>query len=869
MATATNNFYSNVDHLQMLLALMRMYNMTSSDISAIRSIGFNAHVLTNINDAVLFKANSAIRESNILTATKLDSLYKHGRKVGINPAYSIPASMMMNFIIEEKEFELKSTKNGDVRSYRISKYNWVSVGNFGYSLDYDIEIRLETGLDNEKYLTARYVMDGEENIMSNIVNPTIKAIRIRDEDGWKYHLHVRLQQYMREPFEREFDDRDYSLFPISTMRKTDEIAGIDIYYRNTGGTRLITTKRLKQKLYIESSRTSEDSVFLRFDKINAFTIIHKSQESNFRPLVGDKLAIHLYTTTGSRANFQYSVSRSSSILFRTINNAELNIIVELIDRISSGGQSFDQTVESLRRDIIAKKSTYDAIIIENDLTMQLNRRKTGNEYSCVKYRNDIMKLFNIFTTLRFSNDGNSFIVPTNTLTIDWKFKEDSEEIEPGSKVYMQTAKVVTSNAPLVGKIIQESAIGTVTSDNLIYWNPFVVSYDMNLNLLRLYDPYIDEKFWTDYYLLNNKLPYSWICNWVTFKKDDYNTQFSAYFQLRFNLTEQMPKETLFNAGPNGEIIDADFIKVYLVLNNKKNEEVYRARCKMVGYTKDPSNQDDYFDYELIMIEDGEIAKIHNDKMRIKDPDNNTYIWVDVEDLTGSIEVVQPTEKDPLTGLLIANTQVVNRFTFDCWLTKNRTKDHKIQHSVIDNDTLKLHHYPLVQYEFYKNHLSYYKGAVGSEYNIEQFLSKFQGEFSYSIKFANTYGYSQNYTIGLTNNKLNNVMLTFNFIIEKGFGSTITEKQLNAEVARYLGSINFLKYDEFHVSNLQKYLKDVFPRDIKFIQFLGVNNIDDNEQLISMNISSLENTTVIEKLNLPLVYYPDEMKFGYKINWTYR
>ena len=38
-------------------------------------------------NSVIFKSNSAIRESNVLTATKLDSLYKHGREVGVAPIF--------------------------------------------------------------------------------------------------------------------------------------------------------------------------------------------------------------------------------------------------------------------------------------------------------------------------------------------------------------------------------------------------------------------------------------------------------------------------------------------------------------------------------------------------------------------------------------------------------------------------------------------------------------------------------------------------------------------------------------------------------------------------------------------------------------
>ena len=86
MASRNMNFYSNVDHMQMLVALLKMYNMESNDISAIRSIGFNIHVLTNINDTVLFKSNSAIIESSPVTARKYSSLLKHGAEVGVPPS---------------------------------------------------------------------------------------------------------------------------------------------------------------------------------------------------------------------------------------------------------------------------------------------------------------------------------------------------------------------------------------------------------------------------------------------------------------------------------------------------------------------------------------------------------------------------------------------------------------------------------------------------------------------------------------------------------------------------------------------------------------------------------------------------------------
>ena len=343
-----------------------------------------------------------------------------------------------------------------------------------------------------------------------------------------------------------------------------------------------------------------------------------------------------------------------------------------------------------------------------------------------------------------------------------------------------------------------------------------------------------------------------------------------YFQLRHNLVRDVPKEKMLLI-PDEEhpekIQDTGFVKVYFVLKNKKEEEVYRARCKMEMY--DSSTEDDYFEYTCKLIRDGEMTKIQNDKMLLHNDTTNKYVWVDIEDLTGTIEVEMPTVKDPITGLLETSREVVNNFSFKCWLTKNRTKDHKIQHSVIDNDTIRLFQYPLVEYGFYKNFKYVYKSSLVQEYNLEEYLGKFQADFSYSIKFANTYGMSQNYTVGLNKKPLSNVMLRMGFIVELELGSTVTEKQLNATVHQYISNINFLNYDELHISNLQKFIKDSFPNDISFIQFTGMNGYDNSEQLISMDISSLNNKTVIEKLSLPLIYYGDSDVFGYKVEWKFR
>ena len=172
-------------------------------------------------------------------------------------------------------------------------------------------------------------------------------------------------------------------------------------------------------------------------------------------------------------------------------------------------------------------------------------------------------------------------------------------------------------------------------------------------------------------------------------------------------------------------------------------------------------------------------------------------------------------------------------------------------------------------EFYNDHKKIFRNALKAEYDMEKVIGKYQGEFSYSIKFINSYGYSNTYTIGLNKDPLNNVMLDFEFLVERRPGSNITEADLSRAVYNYMGTINFLKYDEFHVSNLYEYLYNQFPDDIKFIQFKGINGLNSDMQLISMNISEIGNDTIVEKLNIPIGWNREKTDFFFKIKWKFR
>lgn len=865
---------TDVEQIRYLFALMNEYDLYQKDISALSTVGFLTHANVEMNDGVILRSNQAIRESHVVTARKMTSLYKHARNVNIFPTYAIPASMNFILLVEENDFLSNATKKGDVYTFTVSIDNFITVGSYIYSFDYPIELRLEEGVGEEKYLTARYVMNGEINPISDLTNPTIKTVRQKDKKGYIYQIYVKLKQYHREYYPKTITNRDNDIFHISTQRDVDEIAGITIYHINNGSANKGVTTKLEQKMFFESSRTDTDTIFIMFNDPHNFRLIHKSQKGGFRPNIGDTIYTTLYLTTGSAGNFTFGYNHGRDIKFRYAEDNNMFITPWLSDTIptASGGVSFDNSKETLRKNIIVKQSTRDSIVIENDLYMILNNRTTKgisnfNTYTVIKNRNDIIKIFNIFTSLNFvyGNDTTEYNIPTNTIDVKWDFNADGVEIND-QDFFMMNKMYVESSKINEGTVLSKTAIEALPDTKLKYRIPFILAYDKNNNIVRAYDNYIDEEYRCDYNLITSDVPFSYICNWVKFTKDDYYAPLDVTFQVRLNITGDTPKEPLLHVDESTKVIsDGGFMNIDLVLKDNTDQEVYRGRCKFVNYVKD--KDDDYFTYTIRLIEALD-TKVFKNTVELNNPTTNIKTFVPIEKLKGSIEISSPTKRSTRGGLLDTDRKLVNKFTFGCDLIQNRSEEFKLQHNVLGDNKIEILQLPLVEKNFYDKHKKIYRAAIKSEYDMHSYLDKYQGEFSYTFKFVNSYGFSNTYSVGLSKKDLDNVLLNMEFFVERKPNSTIDENTISRAIYAYLNSLNFLNHDEFHISNLYDFLLSVFEADIKMIQFVKMNNYPESDQLLSSKISDIHNDTIIEKLSIPLVYDSENDKFNFKVKISF-
>ena len=927
---------TDLENIRYLYALLNEYDLYQEEISALSLVGFSVHMLTDINDGVVNRSNEAIKESHVITANKMNSLFKHAREVDIFPSYARPAVVDAVLIIQENDFLANATRNAQDTgyTYEITKENFVTIGAYIFSFDYDIRINLfdgaldpDTGIQ-DKYLTAYYDIKETKNPLSDLVNPTIKAIRQKVKNGWEFQLYFNkdtaLKQYHREYTTSVINNRDMETFPISTKRTTDHIADIEVWHIPNAASNSGQMTKLNKKMHFESSRTDEDTIFLQFNNANSLRLVHKSQQGGFRPRTGDSFYTVLYCTTGSEAEFVFNNLSGDNIKFNYTDENDLFTKVVLINGIVSGGMTYDTSKHKLRKDIIVKKSTRDSIVTENDLSVILVNRNNSsaenlNTYSVIKNRNDIIKIFNIFTSLNFQNDNSQFTIPTNTLDVNWNYVQNGWEVENGFYLLKDpyvgsddvnkgtimdfTTLNTAMNSPAPSTVPGTTPAPTTTGNSTLgYRVPFILAYDKNNNIIRVYDNYVQERVETEYKLHNYTVPYSYICNWVSLSKDDQTSKYEIRFQLRINVTGTNPKEKFFSLDSSGNLVDEKFIKCDIVFYDNTEAEIFRVPAEMFNFVS--KDDDEFFTYVYELLPEDKVdpvtgkvkygTKIYRDSVEVTwldwstiDPSTKRPVIdastgkektitrrIPIENLKGVIEVKSATSRSILpdgspSPILDTDERIINTFTFKFNLLNIRTKEFKIQNIVLGNDTIKILQLPLVQLLFYMNHRDIYRTSIAREYYMENYVKKYQGEFSFSIKFNNTYGYSAGYKIGLGEKKLNNLQLDMKFLVEKKLESSLSEKDLSNAVYAFLQTIDFANFEEMHISNLYDYLFNQFPNDLKLIQFLGMNGYSPEDQIISPTFKELKNNTIIEKLTLPLTYNPNDNTFGFKVNWVFR
>ena len=146
----------------------------------IRDSGIMIEGMTEVLENAIYKYQDASRERFISTSEKRSSLIKHGYRFKNDERFARPSSMPVMVIVDIDEVvELADEISDDVYEYRYPKGFEFNVGDYYFTLDYDIIINIYYKEDGSRSMKTIYDID-DTNPLSDLSNPNIKSIQFSE-----------------------------------------------------------------------------------------------------------------------------------------------------------------------------------------------------------------------------------------------------------------------------------------------------------------------------------------------------------------------------------------------------------------------------------------------------------------------------------------------------------------------------------------------------------------------------------------------------------------------------------------------------------------------------------------------------------------
>ena len=301
-----------------------------------------------------------------------------------------------------------------------------------------------------------------------------------------------------------------------------------------------------------------------------------------------------------------------------------------------------------------------------------------------------------------------------------------------------------------------------------------------------------------------------------------------------------------------ELVDTNYIKCILFVIQNTDPMGY-FEIDMKDYTEDG----DYYDFETVLNLHSEINSGGFVEVEMYDMDGNkTVNNLRVTDLEFKLFVyAYENVQIDYDGLYMSfeDYTLSNVFTFEADLFKDLTYINRIQTTPIyedgDLDKLEFKFMPVIMREYFEeNQLNVIELLDINKSAIDNVYEQIKDDFQVSLLFINTYGPSENFVIGLDDDKLDRVDISMSFRMRLVDGTSLSKSDIKRFIVNYVDNIDFINYENFHISKLIDALKDEFS-DIDFIEFEGVNNYSSDKQLMSIDENLTNNTTVPEYLNI--------------------
>ena len=803
----------------------------------------------------------------------------HATYHGITDINATPAKITATICVKISDIEKYHNDN----CFYLDSECPIFIDTYEFHLDYDVRIRRRKTSENNYSYSAQYIItddDGDKiyNPLSNISNPYLKQPFIISIGPEKYiGIQATLKQYSIETTTDSMVSDSIIENKTYTFQYDNQIADFKVTCTDNGVETLVTPYMYGSVINPEVDNycwyiyTADNTVRITFDN------------KSYMPGLNTQIEIKAYTTLGKSGNFEYlGIDRTSEGLYIDMESDKYGykaISCYFVAVTDSEGGSDKKIKEELQKLIPKAAMSRGSITTETDLQGYFNMINTDSNRIVMRKKRD-NQLERIWYAYNLLKDDFGNVIPTNTINIKLSLEslflmvcDDGRYILPAGTFFK------LDPVTMIAEPVSDSDIPELYSD--AYYNSGYYYYTTLYNIVVCPDPLYTAYYFTGfnyqsyftYDYVNDACDVQFIANRFHFsrqiitKQSDYNLRFGIAqsivdHETIFNYIEE---ETVINPDNTQEVreIKTENLKVVLVLY--REGAPYRWMECEYEWDEDAAFNGIY-NFNTVIATDNMMDSNNRIKvlgMKEAGSSNELYGYVD-ENTEAAIyilarfnstnEVVHPRMNiDNIApdygGYTVVNiykaVDGINFFENYTSITNTRVdvnSSNKYEYIIngvpcigrhyLDTDTEA--NYVLEAIEEKKSYINYCLALLENPMNID-------------FKFFNTYGPSKTYALEDQKTLIGNIDITMKFKLSIKDASDISIKDEVANaIKNYIEDINDIS--DWHAPNLIRDIINEFSERIWFIEFVGFNSFDADDQHI-INISEESPSIVPEFINV--------------------
>lgn len=820
------------------------------DISLLNTslFGYITEAMTEIARDGIFHRDTLYNEQFLNTARFPKSIYNKAKLYDYNVGFAQPAYMKVAFAIRLSDIIAYGSTNERSINKNIqlvlSKDNEFYVDNYCYRCLHDITITATPVIDKNNAtdysITAVYEMDKLNTSFGDVLSPYIK-VWTETKNAQKYVFLI-LDTWQIKKLSQSFSifSNDISDLLYYDIDFEQQLAGFEVEYINRGKTTIMPA-------YFNNSYTPEDIdeyCYYTYPSDNKLQIYFSGVPGAFRPKFNTELNINYFITEGSGANFSYS----GDVLYKFNKESFSNIQIICAPLTQSYSGKDRESLKDIKNTLIKINLMRNNIITEYDLNyffndMVANKNVNKSEIKFKRKQDDFLR--RQFTGYLLLRDSSGYIIPTNTVDI----RSDLSQLENANWVIPAGSTIIYDTAMKEYRLLNDDEYpdeDAIKSDNiLMYYIPYHIDIKMNpVPRISYYSNSIVKSIPLSYTYVNSMIANEFIVPTLDIER---NAFIENSYTLKLTLNTNLDKNEVEN-----------FIKVRAILKNSKTKEKY-------GYIDFVRNKiEDYAYFATIYTDDsfdstGRLCLTEASLKDILTNDDLENVYVD-QDLMFEISVLYQNSNNKekysdytLMSDLDSFASAINLETDESFnLYRSLTAIMNSDLLVNENGTFILKALPVISIKYFAdqttfsdfyNLLEIYETAILDNFN------KLENNTTIDLKFYNTYGISQYYSIDTTN-----IRLKLNIGLHKTYN-----EEIDTRIKEFIRTYTELSNQEsfFSTSNLITELETNIE-DISYIEFKGLNDL--NQQKIHDLFPNMDGLTKEQVIN----YVPEFINISMKI-----